>query len=160
MQSLFKIEKEKVKSVDMKSDKENLSFSREDDKKPFVLAGLKEKETLESNPLSGLLNDLSDFSAEDITLLTAKEKELTSASQVSVKLFDDKTVDFEILYTVKDSEPGENKEVEKDYFIKILPQTKQFDNAVTELGKKWLFSVADWKIKKWIKPREDYLKKN
>lgn len=156
--ALFKLEKETIQSIDLKSEAETLSFSREEAKKPFVLTDLKDAETLESNPISGLLNDLSDFSFDDINLITEKEKELTPASQVTVKTFDDKAIHFNILFTVKNSD--KEGDVEKDYFIKILPETETFDASVAELGKKWVFSVAEWKMKKWIKEREEYLKKD
>ena len=152
---LFSVEKDHVKSVSFNIKDKTFSFEREDKDKKFKLNDLKKSETLDSKPLSGVINDLNDFAIEDIKAHSDQfVKGLKKASVATIDLFDGKKIKFEVLYSVKKT----GKDEVKSYFVKFHPETESFDKGVVELNQKWLFTVEGWKIKKWFKAREEYLK--
>ena len=153
--TLFHIPKEQIQSIDFEVEKESFGLAREDEEKPFLLKDLKEEEKLESDPLSSAMYDLEGFSIKDVKAFSDPLYDgLHKVSSVFVTLFDKKEVAFEILYQ---SVKSGDEEV-KEHFIKILSTARPFSPSIEELGGKWLFVVDEWKIKKWMKPRKEYLK--
>ncbi len=152
---LFHIGRDQIKSIGFRVKEESFEFAREEKTKPFSLKETKEGESLQSNPLSGVINDLEEFSVKDVEKLAdGSDGERQTASEVSILLFDGGKIELEFLYRSEKS----GEEEEKDYFVKILPATKAYDKSIAELGEKWLFSVENWKAEKWIKARGEYLK--
>jgi len=148
---LFRIEKDTIQTIDFKVGKDAFQFTRAEKKDELTLSDIPTGETIESNPVSGLLNDLSEFEIKDIVLTRDMgEKHLKLVSQARIKLFSGDGPSFEVF---------ETGDTEKQYFIQFLPDTKSFSAELIKLNDKWTFEMEGWRIKKWLKAKAEYYQK-
>ena len=83
-----------------------------------------------------------------------KEKGLELKATVSIDTFKQSALHFQIL-----AEKGKEN---PDFWLKTIDATDKASTGdwekINELGKNWLFRVYDYKVKKFLKNRNEFLK--
>ncbi len=158
--SLFKLDKKEVNSVVLETSGDRIKLERKEKGKNMKLAGLKGGQKTAEYEVSSILSDLENFKIDDLVARSqAQEKALELKSVVTVSVYDSPDLSFKVL-----SQPLVQKadgEEEEKYYISLVtpndPKAQQKWGDVYNLGENWLFEMADWKAKRWVKAREDFI---
>lgn len=160
---LVKLEKDQIKSIKYQTPEARFIIERESKDQKLSVPDLEDDKKMNDSEISEALTELERFSIQQILPRNQQlETELELKSAVSVELFDKSSFDFQLL-TKTETDPLQKKEdPEKTvYYVKILPSSaeiaKQKWQPIYTLAEKWLFELEEWKAKKWIKTREDFV---
>ena len=163
--TLFRLDSKEIESIRYEANNSEFELARAEKDKDLEITDLGEKEQMKTSERSSLLKDLEDFKIDEIierSPLLIKELELKS--KISLKLYNSAPLTFNV-YSKLVEDPmqtdKEKKEKEYSYFASFASNGNIADNSkwkpVTELGEKWLFKLDEWKAKRWIKSRKDYI---
>jgi len=152
-QTLFALEKDQIKTLKLKSKDVDLSFQQEKESKKFSISDLATSEKFKVTELNPLLEQLASLKFQNYTALSEeKGMKLKLAMTVSVDLNNGSQLTFQIL-TEKIDDADE-------YWFKITSLPKEAaphgELSIT-LADSWLFQVAEYQAKNWIKTRKDFV---
>lgn len=162
---LFGFEKEQIKSIKYEQQNTRFLLEREDKGKELIIANLGKNEKISDYERSSLLTDLTDFKIDQIVMKSKQpESDLELKSIITITPYDEAAIAFQVL-AKEDVDPLGKEEKKKEkkytYFIKILDTSAESKDTkiqpVHELAKKWLFQVDEWKAKRWLKTKKDYI---
>ncbi len=160
--SLFKLDKKEVNSVILEVSGDRVKLERKEKGENLELAGLKEGQKTAEYEVSSLLSDLENFKIDNLVAKNEiREKDLSLKSVVTVSVFDSPDLRFNVLSRTLPQEAAAEAEEEEKYFISLLksndPEAQQKWGDIYNLGETWLFEMDDWKAKRWVKVRKDFI---
>ncbi|MFH2132236.1 MAG: DUF4340 domain-containing protein [bacterium] len=162
--ALITMKTDQIKTVRFESPSSRFRFARKAPTEKLLLEDLKNSETIDEQAVKDMLTELETFSIENaISRSDNPVKRLDLKSEVSVMLFDNTTLNFQILVKTEkiplEKKPDDEK---KTYYANILTVDAASGKSdwleLQELGKTWLFELETWQAKTWLKTRKGFIK--
>ena len=160
---LVMIEEDQIKAVRYETQTDRFILSRESKERNLVLSGLGKDEKTSDFERSTMVNALKEFTVDDVISRNQKlESGLEMKSDVSVELFDQSIFEFQV-FAKTVSDPLKKKESEKKltYYLKLVVPPSEVSQkkweAIYSLADKWLFEIEEWRAKKWLKSRKEFI---
>ncbi len=164
--TLFSIDKKEIEAVQFKSKSDSFELKRAEKGKELLVSTMKENEEIETYERNSIESDLESFSIEDIFESSlVKRSDLELQSTVTVNLYNDAPLSFNVYRKLLEDPIGPpKKEEEKEYiyFVEFMEvsdlKADSVWNEVQQLGKQWMFKLEEWKANRWIRERSDFVK--
>lgn len=163
MKSIFQLEKDQIKSIRFEHQGAQFSLERSDNNKDLTIPDLSTNEAIIEYERNSLVSDLKDFKIDQIHRRSdIAEKELALKSVITISTFDEQTLTFELFaknQTSPQKSDAEGTENPVDYFVTIAPSSTAAASwqLSQHLSEKWLFQLDEWKAKRWLKTRTDFV---
>jgi len=162
MKSLVRIEQDQIKAIRYETPLTRFVLERQQKEQELEIAHDKEKEKINAYERSGILAELKDFTIDGVVPRKPElESRLELKSDISVELFDGAVFAFQLLGQTKTNPLAKDAKPETTYYINLLPSTDPVSRnkwaSVYYLRDMWLFTIDDWKARKWLKTRQDFV---
>lgn len=162
---LFSLHKKEVESILFELQGERFELMREEKGKPLVLSDLAETEKTVEYQKNSILNELEEFKVEEIVRKTPElENTLALKAVITVTPYTMQPLRFEIhsRRDLDESGAGDDKDEEKySYFVNFIKPdgdvTESTWETVYRLSDDWIFQLEEWKAKRWLKNRKDFV---
>ncbi|MBU2514888.1 DUF4340 domain-containing protein [bacterium] len=166
--TLLSIDKKEIKSVRFEVQNDNFLLRRAEKGKELDLEGLQEGAKMNDYERSSLLSELEDFKIDDILEISLiPETELELKARITVDVYDASPLTFRVYSKLVENplEPQKkDEEKEYSYFINFVQSDEKGEDSkwsqVQELGRNWFFKMEEWKAKRWIKTRQDFIEES
>lgn len=163
--TLFKLDRKEIESISYSVGKNRFKLTRLEKGKELVIQDLSDQEQVKSYERSSLLSDLEEFKIDEvIDRASIPTKELQPQSTVTVGMYDNSSLSFQVYRKLVKNplkKADANEEKEFTYFVTFDSNLQAGNESrwkkIGELSQKWLFKMDDWKAKRWIKKREDFI---
>ncbi len=142
---------------------ERFKLERTEKGKNMVLSGMKEGQKTAEFEISSILSALENFKFDELAPKSEiKEIDLSLKSVVTVSMFNSPGLAFRV-YNKPNTKKSASEEDDGKYYVSLITSgdgaSREKWQSLYHLGETWMFEMEDWKAKRWIKTRKDFIEK-